>query len=180
MVLFTTRKLLLLSAGGKLLWYDDYVRVALVREEKKVHVQKRGKPVDVANGVYNDQCAFEAGSPEVASLLCAFVEKVEEMPVEDMAEFARQLLQLIDPSEEKKEAEQRLLPDLSLLTIEDVRYVSKTVMLAGESYNEDTKRKHIMYKVEVRSEPKEGHHVLWNVYFRYTALQLESIGCINM
>lgn len=179
-VLFTTRKLLLLSAGGKLLWYDDYARVALVREEKKVHMQKRGKPVDVANGVYNDQCAFEAGSSEVASLLCAFVEKVEEMPVEDMAEFARQLLQLIDPSEEKKEAEQRLLPDLSLLTIEDVRYVSKTVMLAGESYNEDTKRKHIMYKVEVRSEPKEGHHVLWNVYFRYTALQLESIGCINM
>ena len=179
-VLFTTRKVLLLSAGGKLLWYDDYARVALVREEKKVHVQKRGKPVDVANGVYNDQCAFEAGSPEVASLLCAFVEKVEEMPVEDMAEFARQLLQLIDPSEEKKEAEQRLLPDLSLLTIEDVRYVSKTVMLAGESYNEDTKRKHIMYKVEVRSEPKDGHRVLWNVYFRYTALQLESIHCIDV
>mgnify|MGYP000861283992 CR=1 FL=1 len=87
-VLFTTRKLLLLSVGGKLLWYDDYARVALVREEKKVHVQKRGKPVDVANGVYNDQCAFEAGSSEVASLLCAFVEKVEEMPVEDMAETA--------------------------------------------------------------------------------------------
>ena len=66
------------------------------------------------------------------------------------------------------------------LTIEDVRYVSKTVMLAGESYNEDTKRKHIMYKVEVRSEPKDGHRVLWNVYFRYTALQLESIHCIDV
>ena len=174
-VLFTTRQVLLLSAGGKLLWYDDYAHVTMVREEKKVHVQKRGKPVDVTNGVYNDQCAFEVESPEVASLLCDFVERVENMPVEDMAEFERQLLHLLHPSEEEQDTTQRPLPDLSLLAIEDVRFVSKTVMLAGESYNEDKKKKHIMYKVEVRSEPKDGHYVLWNVYFRYTALQFESI-----
>ena len=68
----------------------------------------------------------------------------------------------IQPQKMKEES----LPSLDSLAIGAIRYVSCTMMRAGESFNEDPKRKHMMYKVEV-----QGGDVVWNVYFRYTQLE---------
>ena len=172
-LLLTTRHVLLLSAGGKLLWYDTYDRVGVACEGKKVHVERKGSAIglSVSELFSNDACVFEAASEDVALLVCEFASRVSKMPVEEMAGFARRLLELINPSEEQEAMTRHRVPDVSVLTIESVHFVSKTLMLAGEGYNEDKKRKHVMYKVEVRSEQKDGRFVIWSVYFRYTALQ---------
>ena len=86
--------------------------------------------------------------------------------MEELSTFSLQLVDSLQPDQKVV----RFPPVIESMVITKITYVGKTLMLAGESYNEDKKRKHIMYKVEVESESVKETAV-WNVYFRYTNLE---------
>ena len=88
--------------------------------------------------------------------------RIKSTSFDAIASFVRDVEAKIQPQKMKEES----LPSLDSLAIGAIRYVSCTMMRAGESFNEDPKRKHMMYKVEV-----QGGDVVWNVYFRYTQLE---------
>lgn len=167
-LLLTTNKMMLLSMNCQLLWFDDYNHITLTKEEKVLHVEEKAQLSTVMNELTGSEvyCRFEVESEDVAVLIYDFVQSVLKTPVEHIATFSLQLVKILSSQENSL----RFPPDVDSLAITSVQYVSRTIMLAGEGYNEDTKRKHVMYKVEVQSKSDNGL-ASWNVYFRYTALE---------
>ena len=159
-LLLTTLKLLVLSAGG---------RVEGVSSLKKVELEREGAIVKVnqtsLKKMWKQNDGFHLQNEEIATLFVEAVNRIKSTSFDAIASFVREVEAKIQPQKMKEESLPSL-DSLNSLAIGAIRYVSCTMMRAGESFNEDPKRKHVMYKVEV-----QGGDVVWNVYFRYTQLE---------
>ena len=167
-LLLTTNKAMILSMGCKLLWSGEYDSLSVSQEGAIVHFEKNNRLSTVIQDLaLADSCQkMEVESEEIASLISDFVSTANSSPFESMAAFSLKITELLSPDHNNLQ----FPPDVEALSISHVEYVGRTIMLAGEGYNEDNKRKHIMYKVQVISET-EDKVAMWNVYFRYTALE---------
>ena len=167
-VLLTTNQLLVISMNCKLLWHDSYDHCSIQQDKQTLHIEGKTHLTNLVNELSSnlDVCTFEVESLEVATLLTSFITNRNTIPMEELSTFSLQLVDSLQPDQEIV----RFPPVIESMVITKITYVGKTLMLAGESYNEDKKRKHIMYKVEVESESVKETAV-WNVYFRYTNLE---------
>ena len=156
-LLLTTLKLLVLSAGGRLEGVSSLKKVELEREGAVVKVKQAS-----IKQMWKQNDGFHLQNEEIATLFVEAVNRIKSTSFDAIASFVREVEAKIQPQKMKEES----LPSLDSLAIGAIRYVSCTMMRAGESFNEDPKRKHMMYKVEV-----QGGDVVWNVYFRYTQLE---------
>ena len=155
-LLLTTSRLMILSSKGRMERSARLDKVEVKQDGARLDIQVIGKQ----KTIQKDGLLLQ--SEEVATMVAEALRMIPVSTYESIAAYIRHLLENIHPQQLVEET----LPSIDTLVIESVTYVSRTVMRAGESYNEDEKRQHIMYKVEVC-----GGEVIWNVYFRYTKLE---------